>query len=140
MKHDEQTIASKIASLTDAIRRWENYDPESISAHFAPKYRAERETLIREHLPHGAGIDAPITLDEERSNDHRLVFEVPFHQMDDEGYYCGWTTFRVTVTCSIAYGLSVKATGRGRFGLRDYVEEMMQYAMTQPYTSEGVSA
>jgi hypothetical protein len=137
MQQNEQTIASKIASLTDAIRRLENSD---LAKSLVPVYRTQRETLIREHLPHGSGIDAPITLDEERSNDHRLVFEVPFHEMDEHGYYCGWTTLRVTVTCSIAYGLSVKAKGRGRFGLRDHIEELMRYAITRPYEPLKVSA
>src|SRR5688500_3515130 len=41
-------------------------------------------------LPHGSGIDSGVTFDQHKSTPDKLIFSVPFHSMDENGYYDGW--------------------------------------------------
>jgi len=67
------------------------------------------------NMPSGAGIDRPITMDHNRSTIEKFVFNVHYHHMDENGYYCGWTTFVLTVTPSFWQGvaISIKNGGTG---------------------------
>lgn len=44
-----------------------------------------------------------------------MVFSVPFHHMDENGYYCGWTTYILTVKPSFWKGfeITIKNGGTG---------------------------
>jgi hypothetical protein len=49
-------------------------------------------------LPSGSGIDQGITIDLEESTEHKIVLVVPYHHMDDNGFYDGWSTWKLTIT------------------------------------------
>ena len=48
-------------------------------------------------LPRGSGFDAGCTVDDYRCNDGRIVIVTSFHHMNENGYYCGWTNWTVTI-------------------------------------------
>ena len=50
---------------------------------------------IKEELPHGSGIDAKWEVDILRNGN--IVFSNSFHNMDESGFYNGWTDFRVII-------------------------------------------
>ncbi len=68
-----------------------------------------------EHLPSGSGIDSGCKIDLNKSTPEKMVFSVPFHHMDENGYYCGWTTYILTVKPSFWQGfeITIKNGGTG---------------------------
>ena len=60
---------------------------------------------IDNNLPSGSGFDAPAELIE--ATGKKIVFRVPFHGMDQNGFYCGWGYYNVTVTPDLANGFSI---------------------------------
>ena len=45
--------------------------------------------------------------------------------MNDVGYYCGWTTFRVIIRPTFS-GISVDVTGRGDEGTKDWLADVFR--------------
>ncbi len=75
--------------------------------------------------PHGSGIDSGVSLDIDKSTGERLVFTIPYHRMNNEGYYCEWIDYKMTVKPSLRWDYSARIMGRNREGLRDYVADVM---------------
>ena len=46
----------------------------------------------------GSGIDCGCQVDLEKSTVDKIVIQVPYHNMDDDGRYIGWTYYEVTIT------------------------------------------
>lgn len=90
-----------------------------------------------DHLRTGSGIDSYVAIDEKKSGLDRLVLKVPFHHMDPNGYYCGWSNYIVVVKTDFL-GLRVKATGKRSD--KDVVETMLTRALEYIPTSEEVAA
>ena len=88
------------------------------------------EDIMRNKLPSGSGIDAGTKLDDD-STPNRLVFHVPFHHLNDAGYYDGWTQHRVIVTASLSWGINIKVTGKDKNGIKDYLGELFHEVLTQ---------
>lgn len=86
----------------------------------------------REILPRGSGIDKVVSIDRDKSSENKIVTIVDYHHMDNEGYYCGWRQYTVTVSACLAWGgIDVKVTGNeGRyFGTKDYLAELFLQVM-----------
>jgi len=62
-------------------------------------------------LPHGSGIDGNNELGLGLSKPEKLVFKIPFHHMDENGFYAGWDIFKVIAVPSFSCG-GVKVTVR----------------------------
>jgi hypothetical protein len=128
--------------------------PKNLAAHFSCYLTAKKNSLANNNdkwynvwsdvisklrssfLPSGSGIDSPIILDEGKSDSYKLVFLVPFHKMNENGYYDGWETFKVKVIASLD-GIEVKVFG-GKKDLRDYIGEVMYEALNQVIPKEVV--
>lgn len=87
--------------------------------------------LIKEHAPHGSGFDAGTKLDFDKSTVDKLVFKADFHHMDDHGYYCGWTEHEVIVKASLAFGFSLKVTGRDKRQIKDFIADTFHTALLE---------
>lgn len=87
--------------------------------------------LEREHLPCGSGVDCGTKLDRDRSTGQRLVLLAPFHHMDANGFYAGWTDYEVHVRPCLMFGVDVRVKGRDRNGVKDYLTEMYLHALTR---------
>ncbi len=87
------------------------------------------EYLCKHALPRGSGFDAGCTLDFDTSSNARLVFVVPFHCMDEHGFYCEWRDYRVIVKASLAFGYSLRIAGRDWNGLREYIADAFHHAL-----------
>lgn len=87
------------------------------------------EYLCKHALPRGSGFDAGCTLDFDKSNNARLVFVVPFHCLDGNGFYCGWRDYGVIVKASLELGYELRITGRDWNGLREYIADTFHYAL-----------
>lgn len=63
-----------------------------------PLYEEQKEkieSILRETLPHGSGIDAKWEFSFNAYN--RVFCRNSFHKMDDNGYYAGWDDFTLTI-------------------------------------------
>lgn len=63
------------------------------------------EGLVQTYMPHGSGIDADVELSLDESDHGKLVFDVPYHYMNEVGHYAGWMEFSVVARASFALGL-----------------------------------
>lgn len=120
------TIAQTLARLLQAIEYCQRTGND-----YGRIHTDNLETIVRDFLPSGSGWDNGTTLDRERSTPEKLVFVGAFHHMDEHGSYDGWTDHTVTVRPSLVFGPTVTVSGRNRNGIKDYLAEMFQYAVTR---------
>jgi hypothetical protein len=77
------------------------------------------DELEKNYLPHGSGIDSGCTIDREFKKDC-VIINVPYHNMDENGYYCGWSEFKVI--CKPEFdGIYLKITGKDKYYVKDYL-------------------
>lgn len=94
------------------------------------------KAIVGNQLPHGAGIDSEVVL--EINDGSKLVFAFGFHHMNDGGYYDGWTQHRVTVRPSWQ-GIGIDISGRDRNGIKEYLHQTWDCALTAPCRQYGES-
>lgn len=124
-----QEIASKLAAMENC-RKHDNSEWEG-------KHLDDLQTLI-DWLPSGSGVDTGTELDTDRSTPNKLVFTLSYHHMNDGGMYDGWTDHAVTVTPSLLFGFDLKVSGRDRNGVKDYLAELYQCALSaEVWQDEG---
>ena len=68
------------------------------------------EDLVKNYLPSGSGFDGDISIDE-KSTDEKIIIRVEYHHMDINGFYDGWSTFKVIITASMAYNYCMQVKG-----------------------------
>ena len=68
------------------------------------------EDLVKNYLPSGSGFDGDISIDE-KSTDEKIILRVEYHHMDINGFYDGWSTFKVIITASMAYNYCMQVKG-----------------------------
>lgn len=79
------------------------------------KYIDALETLMRK-MPSGSGIDSGTKLLLEESSKEKLVFQVDYHHMNENGYYCGWSTRQVVITPSLTSDFNMDFTDEDASG------------------------
>ncbi|CAB4126587.1 hypothetical protein UFOVP75_14 [uncultured Caudovirales phage] len=94
--------------------------------------RAAISFIEKEFLPHGSGFDSGCTIDLDKSNRDRIVIHAPFHHMNSNGYYVGWTDHKIVVRPTFD-GVSIAIGGRDRDGFKDSVYETLHYALTRSF-------
>ncbi len=90
----------------------------------------ERIKAQCEHLPSGSSIDSGVKFDLDKSTPEKMVFHVPFHHMNEGGYYDGWTTYKLTVKPSFWQGFDLNITGRDKNGVKDYLYDLFSDVFT----------
>lgn len=85
--------------------------------------------IEKDHLPHGSGIDRGTRIDLEKSVGQKIVLNLDFHHMDENGTYDGWTEHTVTVTPQFR-GISIAIGGRNRNGIKEYLHDTLHHALT----------
>jgi hypothetical protein len=87
------------------------------------------QSLVKEHLPSGSGVDSGTRFNWEQSTPDKLVFNFEFHHMNQSGCYDGWTKHKAIVTPSLALGFEVKITGPNRNQIKEYLHEIFYFAL-----------
>ena len=82
---------------------------------------------IMQSAPSGSGIDSGTSIDYDRSNGNKLVFNTSFHHMNDAGFYDGWTEHIVTVYPHLCFGIDIRISGRNRNDIKDYLLDVFHY-------------
>lgn len=121
-----EIVAAAIAGLIGALANCERLDRRD----WAARHRANLQWIGDNLLPSGSGIDRGTTINVEYSKADRLVLDVPIHHMDENGYYCGWTTYQIIVRPDWS-GIRVDVKGRDRNGTKDYLAETYHYQLTR---------
>jgi len=97
----------------------------------------ERLNLIeREYLPSGSGLDTGCKILVEESHKDRIVIQTEFHHMNEVGYYDGWTQHKIIVTPSLIYGFDLRITGRDRNGIKEYLGQLFDHALSQEFDED----
>lgn len=87
------------------------------------------QALEKNHLPSGSGFDAGTLLDIKNSHSEKLVFHTSFHHMDQHGTYDGWTSHKVTVRGNLAFGFTLKVSGKNRNDVKELIADMFDTAL-----------
>lgn len=88
--------------------------------------------MAKHYLPSGSGIDSGCTIDQSKSNEQRIVINVPYHLMDENGFYCGWQDF--TVICKPSFdGIDMKITSnqKDKYFIKDYLYELFYHCLNE---------
>jgi hypothetical protein len=99
-------------------------------------------------LPHGAGFDCGTRLDLDNSTSEELIFFTEFHHMDEEGSYCGWSYWTVTVTATLVLGFNVKAEKTdddlegddkeySLYAFKNYIENEFQHCLEREFDTHA---
>lgn len=95
---------------------------------------------IGQELPSGSGFDSGTKVDLDRSTPDRIVLTTSYHHMNENGMYDGWTDHEVIITPSLQFGFNLRITGRNRNDIKEYMHEVFQAALDQPFKPENVTA
>ena len=87
------------------------------------------DDLEKNYLPHGSGIDSGCKIDRTFKEDQITIF-VDFHNMDENGYYCGWSNFKLI--CKPEFdGISMRITGKDKFFVKDYLYDLFDTVLNE---------
>lgn len=119
-----RTLAQHLASAIEARANCE----KSGNQEWLIRHGDNIETLARNFLPSGSGVDCGTKVDFTRSTGDKLVFLTSFHHMNDVGMYDGWTEHTVTVKPAFQ-GFNISISGRDRNQIKDYLVETFDCAL-----------
>lgn len=118
-------LYQKIASTIVALKNCEKSgNSEWIGRHEDTLYDIEKNIL-----PHGSGIDAGCKINLEKSGENKIVIDVPYHCMDENGYYDGWRDYQIVIKAHLVFGFVIDVKGRDYNGLKDYLADLFNYVM-----------
>lgn len=97
------------------------------------KHQTAIDDICKNHLPHGSGFNQGTTLFYLESKPEKLVFIAPFHHMNENGFYDGWSNLKIVITPSLQYNFNIKITGimRKYKDDIDYFVECFDYALNK---------
>lgn len=121
-----RTIAGHLASLIQARRNC----IQSGNAEWLKRHTDSIRKIEREWLPSGSGIDSGTTVDLDRSTPIHLVLLAPYHHLNDQGCYDGWTKYQINVRPTFN-GICVSISGRDRHQVKDYLADVFQDCLSQ---------
>lgn len=117
-------IYQKIALILSAL--------EHCTAEWTEKHHETLEKIFK-LAPSGSGIDCGTKLNFEKSTSEKLVFEVSFHHMNNDGFYTRWTEHFVIVKPSLAFDIDLKITGQNHNSIKEYLHEVYSHWLTSDY-------
>lgn len=126
---EHKTLIQTISTYVTALK---NCD---LNSEWYNRYCERLEHIECNVLPRGSGIDNGCAIALDRCNPRGrdcIVFEVPFHCMDPNGYYCGWRDFRIVVVPTFD-GISIDVIGRDYNGLKDYLADLFYHTLKENY-------
>jgi hypothetical protein len=96
----------------------------------------DRLHAMLDALPHGSGLDADWHYVGDKCNADRITLSTSYHNMDTNGFYCGWSDLTVTVKPSLIHGINLRITG-GDSDLKDYLYDILSQALCELHESEA---
>lgn len=90
----------------------------------------ERIRELEKEFPSGSGFDVRMSVD--RDSFDKVKISGSFHQMDNNGFYCGWKDFVVVVKPAFN-GIDMRVTGLMKASVREYIGDVMHECLTQEW-------
>lgn len=90
-----------------------------------------RIKAIQDTLPSGSGIDRGTKIDLDDSTSNKIVLNVAFHHMNENGFYDGWTEHRIVVVPSFIGGFQMGISGRNKNDIKEYLSDTYHEALSQ---------
>ena len=90
-------------------------------------------------LPQGSGFDSYPKVDLNRSGSNKITITGSYHNMDQNGSYCGWYDYTLVVRADMLNNFSLKLTG-GNADFKDYAYEVFSCAMRDMFDADPVIA
>jgi len=102
------------------------------------------EDIQKNYLPSGSGIDSSNKIDLEKSGPEKIIINSGFHVMDQNGFYAGWIDYKVIISASLQFDYNIKIIGnfaknRNALGLKDYLQELYDFNLSQIYIKKEIS-
>jgi len=120
-------LYQKIASTIIAMKNCEKFGNQKwLETHKDTLYDIERKKL-----PRGSGIDAGCTINIDKSSESKIVIDVPYHCMDENGYYNGWRDYQIVIKAHLAFGFTVDVKGRDYNGLKEYLADLFHHVISE---------
>jgi hypothetical protein len=97
------------------------------------KHNQYLNELEKNYLPHGSGIDSGCIISD-KSKEDRIIIIIPYHLMNENGFYCGWQDF--TVICKPSFdGINIKITSnaKDKFMIKDYLYDLFDTVLMEQY-------
>jgi hypothetical protein len=116
-----QAISARLGAIENCKR--------SGNLEWDQRHRESLESIVKDSLPSGSGIDNGTRIDMDRSSAEKIVLHTSFHHMDDGGGYDGWTDHTVIVKPSLAFGILISVTGHNRNRVKEYLDETYRMAL-----------
>ena len=117
----------RIALLGDALNTCEKKD----NTLWADRHREELETIEKDYLPMGSGIDSGCKIVSADGN--KIVISTAFHHMDQNGYYDGWTEHNIIVKPSLIYNFNISITGTNKNNIKEYLTDLFRSKLDQEW-------
>ena len=105
---------------------------EGIMNKWQTKHEDTIQYIIDEFIPHGSGIDGTNTIDLDKSNGEKVIINIEYHHMDSNGFYCGWTDYKLIITPAFD-GINIKIYGTNQitYQIKEYLSELFHHALTR---------
>lgn len=122
-----EKVYKRIASLLHSIENCRMTNNQE----WLERFTDQLDSIIDNNLPHGSGFDQGTKLDYDRSHAEKFYLIAPFHHMDSNGYYCGWSDHVVTVSPSLAFDFNLKISNpdRSKQWDMDYFYDTFNYCL-----------
>ena len=89
------------------------------------------DELEKNYLPHGSGIDSGCTIEREFKKD-TVIINVPYHLMDENGFYCGWQDFKVICKPGFdSIDMRITSNRKDKFFLKDYLYDLFDNVLNE---------
>lgn len=79
---------------------------------------------LEKMLPSGSGIDCGCKIDHKNSGIKKVVITFDYHFMNEDGYYDGWGSFKLTVLPRLDGNIDMKISGKDRNQVKDYFYDL----------------
>ena len=119
-----QALASAIQARLNCVK--------SANNEWYHKHTETIESIARDCLPSGSGIDSGCSVDLDQSSGDTIVIDLSFHHMDDDGSYDGWTEHTATIEPTFD-GIDIRISGRNRNQIKEYLVETLEFALCAEY-------
>ena len=119
-------LITRIYRTLQAKENCKNNNPEWFKNH---DYHLDE--LEKNYLPSGSGINSGCTIDR-NFKENRIVINVPYHLMDENGFYCGWQDFKIICKPSFD-GIDMKITSnvKDKYFLKEYLYDLFDNCLNE---------
>ena len=106
--------------LMQLIRAY-NSCKESGNMEWELKHSESIESILKNNLPTGSGIDAGHTIEKYYNN--KIIIHSSFHSIDENGFYDKWIDYKIIIKPDLLHNLDLTITGK--FKDKQYIKEYL---------------